>query len=173
MKCPLVIAGPGIPAGRETRQFTYLFDIFPTVARLAGVELPDPMDGRDLSPLWTGSRTPWRDTVFLPFTDTMRSIRDERWKLIVYPRTNHRQLFDLRRDPDERHNLAADPRHAATVARLEKRMIESQKQFGDRQPLSTQTPAPIAIDLSKDYVRKPDESQPAWVVEKYFRQGGR
>jgi hypothetical protein len=52
-------------------------------------------------------------------------------------------------------------------------MIESQKQFGDRQPLSTQTPAPLAIDLSKDYVRKPDESQPAWVVEKYFRQGGR
>lgn len=173
MKCPLVIAGPGIPAGRETRQFTYLFDIFPTVARLAGVDLPDPMGGRDLSPLWTGPKTPWRDTVFLPFTDTMRSIRDERWKLIVYPRTNHRQLFDLRRDPDERHNLAADPRHAATVARLEKRMIESQKQFGDRQPLSTQTPAPLAIDLSKDYVRKPDESQPAWVVEKYFRQGGR
>ena len=48
----------------------------------------------------------------------MRSVRDERWKLICYPPINHVQLFDLQSDPHERHNLAADPRHAARVKEL-------------------------------------------------------
>ena len=38
MRGPLIIAGPGIPAGRSTAAFTYLFDLFPTICDLAGVE---------------------------------------------------------------------------------------------------------------------------------------
>src|SRR5439155_26598129 len=37
MKSPLIIAGPGIPAGRSSEAFTYLFDLFPTVCTLAGI----------------------------------------------------------------------------------------------------------------------------------------
>ena len=170
MRCPLVIAGPGIPAGKETRKFTYLLDVFPTVAGLAGIELPDRLAGRDLSPLWKGNPIGWRDSVMLAYTDTMRAVRDERWKLIVYPRTNHRQLFDLRKDPDEQRNLAGDPRHADTVGRLTRLLEESQRQAGDRQALGTNAPSPLAIDLSTDYVRKADEWQPRWIVEKYFRK---
>jgi arylsulfatase A-like enzyme len=39
----------------------------------------------------------------------MRSVRDRRWKLIVYPRIDHRQLFDLVEDPDEMRDLAPSP----------------------------------------------------------------
>ncbi len=168
MRCPLVIAGPGIPSGRETRKFTYLLDVFPTVARLAGVELPERLAGRDLSPLWTGKPSAWRDSVMLAYTDTMRAVRDERWKLIVYPRVNHRQLFDLRSDSDERRNLAEDPRQSGTIERLVGLLEVSQRQMGDRQSLTTNAPGPLAIDLSRDYVRKPDGLQPPWVVQKYF-----
>jgi len=169
MRCPLVIAGPGIPAGKETRKFTYLLDVFPTVAGLAGMELPERLAGRDLSPLWKGKAVGWRDSVMLAYTDTMRAVRDERWKLIVYPRINHRQLFDLRKDPDERRNLAEDPGQAGTIERLTRLLETSQRHAGDRQALSTNAPSPLAIDLSHDYVRKPDEWQPRWIVEKYFR----
>jgi hypothetical protein len=47
-------------------------------------------------------------------------------------------------------------------------MEQSQAAVGDRQPLTTNAPAPLAIDLSKDYVRKSDEWQPRWIREKYF-----
>jgi len=168
MRCPLIIAGPGIPAGRSTERFTYLLDVFPTVGQLAGIPLPDRLGGRDLSPLWSRPSSAWRESMFTAFTDTMRSVRDDRWKLIVYPRTNHRQLFDLRRDPDERQNLADNPRHASTVERLTRLMEQSQAVVGDRQPLTTNAPAPLAIDLSKGYVRKSDEWQPQWIRDKYF-----
>ena len=54
MRSPLIIAGPGIPAGRSTAAFTYLFDLFPTICDLAGVKPPDGLAGRDLRPLWDG-----------------------------------------------------------------------------------------------------------------------
>ena len=50
------------------------------------------------------------DTVFLPFQDLMRAVRDERWKLHLYPRVNHTLLFDLVSDPGETVNLAGDAR---------------------------------------------------------------
>lgn len=169
MRCPLVIAGPGIPAGRETRAFTYLLDLFPTVLQLAGVAAPDGLAGRSLMPLWTGP-TPadWRDTVFLPFTDTMRAVRDERWKLIVYPRIRRTQLFDLDHDPDERHDLSGDPAHAKTVARMRGKLVAAQAAHRDSLPLEVPRPAPDTIDLSRGYRRQPDSWQPAWIVEKYF-----
>lgn len=170
MRCPLIVAGPGVPRGKSTRAFTYLFDLFPTLAGLAGLPpaLPeDRLAGADLRPLWDGTRTRVRDSVFLPFTDTQRAIRDTRWKLIVYPQIHHRQLFDLRRDPLETRNLADDPRHAGEVERLTREMIAWQRRVGDSQPLVV--PEPKSGEVSFDgYVRKPDTWQPAWIVDKYF-----
>lgn len=167
MRCPLIIAGPGIPRGKTTRAFTYLFDLFPTVADVAAVSAPDNLAGHSLRPLWTGEKRQVRGSVFLPFTKTMRAVRDERWKLIAYPQINHRQLFDLRRDPLEQHNLAEEPRYAAQIERLTALMHDWQQRVGDSQPLTVDSPKPKEIDL-EGFVRKPDPWQPAWIVEKYF-----
>ena len=167
MRAPLIVSGPGVPRGKSTTAFTYLLDLFPTLTDLAGVANPDGLDGFSLRPLWTGERPSVRDSVFLPFTDTMRAVRDERWKLIVYPQINHRQLFDLRRDPEERRDLAADSRHAATVDRLTVLLQDWQRRTGDAQPLSVANPKPKAITF-EGYSRKPDAWQPAWIVDKYF-----
>ena len=45
MRSPLILAGPGIPAGRSTAAFTYLFDLFPTICALAGVKPPAGLAG--------------------------------------------------------------------------------------------------------------------------------
>ena len=50
-----------------------------------------------------------RDTLFLAYRDVQRAVRDERWKLIVYPKINKLQLFDLHDDPYEMQDLSADP----------------------------------------------------------------
>lgn len=167
MRCPLIVAGPGVPRGRETRAFTYLFDLFPTITALAGTTNPPGLAGTDLRPLWNGRRRKVRDTVFLPFTDTMRAVRDARWKLIHYPQINHRQLFDLRRDPHERHDLATDPRQAGRIEELTGELFAWQRRVGDLQPLFVSQPKPRDPGL-EGYVRRPDAWQPAWIVEKYF-----
>ena len=168
MRSPLVIAGPGIPAGRTTEAFTYLFDLFPTICALAGVTPPEKIAGEDLRPLWEGKEAQVRDSVFLPFSHLMRSVRDRRWKLIVYPPIDHRQLFDLVEDPDERHDLAALPEHAAQVERLTALMASWRGKVGDREPLTVKTPGSKEVRFD-DYIRKPDRWQPDWIVKKYFQ----
>ncbi len=167
MRSPLIIAGPGIPAGRSTAAFTYLFDLFPTICALAGVKPPDGLAGRDLRPLWEGEGAKVRESVFLPFSNLMRSVRDERWKLIVYPPINHRQLFDLRSDPQEMRDLAADPGHKPEIARLTTLMRSWQEKVGDKQPHAVDVPKPKEVRFD-DFDRKPDQWQPAWIVQKYF-----
>jgi arylsulfatase A-like enzyme len=167
MRAPLVVAGPGVPAGRSTRAFTYLLDLYPTLARLAGVPAPTELEGHDLRPLWEGRAERVRDSVFLPYQNLMRAVRDRRWKMIVYPQINHRQLFDLRDDPDELKNRAEEPRMQKRIERLIALLRQWQARVGDTQPLTVEHPGPRTIDLSK-VERKPDEWQPTWIRKKYF-----
>lgn len=167
MRCPLIVRGPGIPAGGRTEAYTYLYDLYPTLLRLAGVEPPGGIDGRDLAVLWSGERETIRETVFLPYLDSMRAIREGRWKLIRYPRVDRTQLFDLDRDADERRDLAAQPRYGPTVERLTRLLEAAQREHGDRSPLRVADPLPAVRDLS-GRARKPDQWQPAWIRERYF-----
>jgi arylsulfatase A-like enzyme len=167
MHCPLIFVGPGIPAGKSSQAFSYLLDIFPTLCDVLDIPPPKGVEGKSLKPIWTGKKEKVRDTVFLPFQKFMRAVRDERWKLIVYPQINHRQLFDLQKDPYEIHNLAGDPAHQATIERLEGLLKEWQKKVGDNQVLEVARPAPKKIDLT-GRPRKPDRWQPEWIRKKYF-----
>jgi len=171
MKSPLIVAGPGVPAGRSTNAFSYLYDLFPTLCDLAGVSAPAKLAGHSLRPVWAGEKAAVRDSVFLPFSDLMRSVRDARWKLIVYPPINHRELFDLQADPDETTNLVDAPAQRETVERLTRLMQKWQQRVGDKQPLQVAKPRNKAVSFD-DFERKPDRWQPAWIVEKYFKKKG-
>ena len=115
MACPLIIRGPGIPAGKSSESFTYVHDLYATVCAMAGVETPKGIDAKDLTPLWQGKSKSVRDSVFLPFQNNQRAINDGRWKLHIYPKINHRLLFDLQTDPHETNNLATNPKHAGKL----------------------------------------------------------
>jgi arylsulfatase A-like enzyme len=167
MKCPLIIAGPSVPAGKSTDAFTFLFDLFPTILEMAGIKSPTDLAGESLRPLWTGQKKQIRQSVFLPFSDLIRSVRDDRWKLIVYPPINYLELFDLKTDPHETKNLAADKGHAAEIKRLRSLMKDWQKKERDTQPLTVEHPRPKEVSF-EGFERKPDAWQPKWIVEKYF-----
>ena len=101
MKSPLIICGPQVPAGQSSSALTYVHDLHPTILKLAGVQPTPEAHTADLAPLWQGQQAAVRDSVFMGFSRQIRSIRDERWKLLVYPEINHTQLFDLQQDPLE------------------------------------------------------------------------
>ena len=167
MRTPLIIAGPGIPRGKSTRAFTYLLDLFPTLCDKIGIQPPTDLEGESLRPLWEGRKARVRDSVFLPYIQIQRAVRDERWKLIAYPQIGHLQLFDLQNDPYETTNLIAHPEYAKHVQQLQKLMKQWQSRVGDTLELPTENRQPPKIDLTGQ-PRKPDQWQPDWIVKKYF-----
>jgi len=167
MHVPLIMAGPGIPAGKSTEAFTYLLDVFPTLCDVLGIQPPGDLEGASLRPLWEGKQQHVRDTAFLPYIGIQRAVRDQRWKLICYPKIGYMQLFDLQTDPHERTNLIDRADHGRHVARLLKHMQQWQARVGDTLELPTASKPYEPVDLS-GRAREPDQWQPEWIVQKYF-----
>lgn len=168
-RSPMIIQGPDIPHG-ESDALVYLFDLFPTVLGLCGVTVPEGAEGMDLGPLWRGEEVVTRDALFTTYEDSQRAVRDERWKLIRYPKIHRNQLFDLVEDPHEMNDLADDPAQKERVKAMLTRMRALQEQFDDEAPLHPLERRPAEVDLT-GRKRQPDGHQPEWIVEKYFGGG--
>jgi arylsulfatase A-like enzyme len=150
MHAPLIFAGPSVPKDRRSDALCYLLDIFPTLGELAGLpQAPEGSEGKSLAPVLAGKKDRVRDSLFFAYTAVQRAVLDDRWKLIVYPQVNKVQLFDLKNDPGEMKDLAADPAHAGDVERLTGLLKEAQQQAGDTQPLRSEKPKPLEFDFSK------------------------
>jgi len=94
-------------------------------------------------------------------------VRDERWKLIAYPRIGYLQLFDLQSDPHETRNVIGRPENAPHVARLLNLMKSWQAKVGDTLEVPSTSKEPEKVDLTGQK-REPDKWQPEWIVKKYF-----
>ncbi|HUY91791.1 MAG TPA: sulfatase-like hydrolase/transferase [Pirellulales bacterium] len=149
MKSPLIFAGPGIAHG-ESDAFVYLYDIFPTLCELAKIDAPAAIDGKSFAGIVRGQPGQARDTVFLAYREVQRAVRQADWKLIRYPKINETQLFNLRDDPDERHNLAAaDPDRAKRLMTV---LEQQQRIYGDKLPLVSEHPA--ARDVTAEQLNR-------------------
>jgi arylsulfatase A-like enzyme len=141
MHVPLVIAGPGIAKGRSDA-LVYLMDLFPTLADYAGAKLPEGVEGKSLRPIIEGRSATVRDVLYTGYRNCMRSVRNDRWKLIRYPLVDKTQLFDLAVDPHELINLAAKPEHASQLAELTSLLKREMTVYGDPHPLQVPDPQP-------------------------------
>jgi len=137
IRVPLIILDPRLPPdlrGRRCGKAALNIDIAPTILALAGVAIPEAMQGRDLTPLLRGDgedhwRTDWYyEHVFgAQFAErpivASEGVREDDWKYIRYPGLDppYEQLFDLRHDRGETRNLAADPAQAETLSRMRRR----------------------------------------------------
>lgn len=131
---PLMMRGPRVPAGRRFDAQCYLRDLFPTACDLAGVEIPETVEGRSLVPVLTGKTDTLYPHVFGYFRDVQRMVRTDRYKLIDYPKIGKRQLFDLAADPHEMHDLADDARYARVLTDLRQTLREGLAELGDPLP---------------------------------------
>ncbi len=142
MKVPLIIAGPGIRTGHSAA-FVYLYDLFPTICELVGVRTSASIDGKSFASIVEGKSERARETVFLAFMDSQRSVREGDWKLIRYPQVNVTQLFNLRADPNEIHSLSNV--HPEKVRELSQTLVDLQRACGDTLPLTLEHPHDPAI----------------------------
>jgi len=118
---PLVIAGPGIPAGQRRGAQCYLRDLFPTVCDLVGVAPPN-VDGRSLVPVLRGEKSEIYPFIVGYFQDSQRMIRERQWKLIWYPKIDRWQLFNVVNDPGELHDSIGDDHERDRIADLRQKL---------------------------------------------------
>ncbi|MCK9254095.1 MAG: sulfatase-like hydrolase/transferase [Clostridiales bacterium] len=124
IRVPLLFSGPGIPHGARCDRYAYLLD----------VPCPASVEGRSLLPLLRDSHESVRETLYFAYTDLVRSVKDDRYKLVEYVgQTRQTQLFDLLEDPYEQNNLAGQENHADTVDRLRRELIRCRDEWDDRQ----------------------------------------
>jgi len=133
-RVPLIISAPGQKAGRKTAALTEFVDIFPTVADLCGLPLPEGLEGTGLRPLFDDPDRPWKRAAFTQYPRggrMGRSVRTDRyryteWNLPGKP-ADVFELYDHETDPQENRNLAADPTRQALVASLAETLQEGWK----------------------------------------------
>lgn len=121
LRVPLIISWPGrVPGGLRADDFVQLVDIMPTVLNLAGIAIPDGIQGRSLAPLLEGEPLEPQPVMVSSVlggyqaTATMqgirlRAVRTGEWKLVRRdePAASTRQLFNVAHDPMELSECAA------------------------------------------------------------------
>ncbi|UAY54182.1 sulfatase-like hydrolase/transferase [Arachidicoccus terrestris] len=133
IRVPLIFAGPGIPKNKRVRQLVYLNDIFPTLCALTGQHVPSSVESRSLKAAFTDQPFKGRDHVFFAYLNIQRAIVQDRFKLICYNvKGQYRnELFDLKNDPDELHDLSGKSKYIAKVANLKNKLTRSLNKKGD------------------------------------------
>lgn len=136
VRVPLIFAGPGIPAGKQTDALCYLLDIFPTLCELTDQEIPATVEGRSLLPVIRGETDQHRDVLHFAYRHWQRGVRKNDWKLIEYcvNGNRHTQLFDLTADPLEMNNVADAPEQAERLADLRRELARWHEELHDTRP---------------------------------------
>jgi arylsulfatase A-like enzyme len=152
IRMPFIVRWPGhIKAGSVQSSLAINVDFAPTFMDLAGLKVPTDMQGASLLPLFGGKQpSSWRTGFYYRYyhdpgdhnTRAHYGIRTEAHKLIYYWKKNQWELFDLTQDPDEMHNIYADPAQKRTVEQLKKQLFRLKKELKDQDQFAEQQPSP-------------------------------
>jgi choline-sulfatase len=117
LKVPLIISCPGrLVENRQDRvHLVSGLDILPTVCDFAGIKPPPHQRGFSLRPLVEDKPVRWREFVAAESYVTGRMIRTPQYKYITYKGDPIEQLFDMKNDPWEIRNLAADAKYSSML----------------------------------------------------------
>jgi len=117
IRVPLIVNQPGRVPARQIDNLVYFPDFMPTLARIAEGEdvsrtshlVPRNTNGMDISPLFYGKDidTDSRD-LYWEFPGKQRAIRSGGWKAVTVKKGAPLELYRIKEDPLEQHNLAAE-----------------------------------------------------------------
>jgi arylsulfatase A-like enzyme len=164
-RVPFIVRGPGIEPGSRASGYIYLLDVLPTLCDLAGIDIPDVVEGTSFRPVLEGETDRVRDVMYGVYCGGtkpgMRAVKSDGWKLIEYDvldgAVRETQLFDLNANPHEflaehhaaevvaatghepepdQVNLADDPRYADKRREMQALLADEMRRLGDPYELS-------------------------------------
>ena len=116
-RMPFLARWPGvITPGSQSNQLIQNIDYAPTFLDIAGLDVPEEVQGRSLTPLFKGNAASWRSSLYYAYYELGEhavpqhfGVRTQSHKLMFFPTTNEWNLFDLEKDPDEMKSVHDDP----------------------------------------------------------------
>ncbi len=150
IRVPIIVRVPGIAGGKVCEQFIQHEDICPTILEMSGCSLPpipsmlgpylkiDPARlsesyGKSLISLCKGDEKDIRPFAYvesynpiwsIEYIDWARSVRTAEYRYTYYPNESGEQLFNIKEDPNEQHNLAGDAKYAELKYKLKGILLE-------------------------------------------------
>ncbi len=126
---PFIIRWPGVvKPGIRPKALIQNIDYAPTFMEVAGLEVPDDMQGSSLVPILKNEGVApedWRSEVYYFYTGERihgvpahDGVRTDRYKIFYLPRTDEWQMFDLVEDPKEMRSVHADPAYSEVFAEM-------------------------------------------------------
>lgn len=145
---PFIISGGLVDMtnrGRRVEAQCYIHDIFPTVCDISGIPIPGSVTGNSLLPVINRETDHIREYTYHAYRQHQRAYRKDNYKLIEYVRSPDSQknrgdfiagsrvtqLFNIKEDPWEIHNLADFPEYAELVSVMRMEMREAARELGD------------------------------------------
>lgn len=128
-RVPLIVKVPGKKA-EQSASLVESSDIFPTLCSLAGIAVPETVQGRSFAALLDQPDQPFREAAYSRFT-TGDAVITKRFSYTSYNNGKAEMLYDLEKDPEENVNVAGNPKYKETVKKmasiLKQRMAEAQQ----------------------------------------------
>ncbi len=127
LRTTLIARGPGITAGGKATGLVEFVDLYPTLCDLAGLPLPNHLDGASLRPQLENPAAPGKDRIIAKWFDGLTIVTD-RYAYTEWSKSDSafyaRMLYDHQTDLAENQNLANDPALQATIEGLRREMLE-------------------------------------------------
>ena len=128
---PMIMAGPDIPEGRACETLVSLVDIYPTILDGAGVpkgSSDEELPGRSLMRIAAApddaDRIVFGEYHAAGAISGVYMLRTDRYKYLHYAGGYDPELYDMEADPEELHNVAADPGHSGTLNGLKEDLLK-------------------------------------------------
>ncbi len=138
LRIPLIVRGPGVPAGRTVHGQVANIDFAPTLVDVANARAGRTMDGVSLLPTIRDPRKRPQRTLEIEALEPLfrgnipvnawdrpyKGVRTDRYTYVVYTETGEQELYDRRKDPHQLSNVAGDPSYARVKVTLAARLAK-------------------------------------------------
>ena len=141
-RVPLLVRVPGAREnGKRCSRLVEFVDIYPTLCEVAGLPVPDHLEGTSFAPLLDDRQRPWKSAVFSQFLREGKwvapdgieymgyAVRTPRYRYVQWHNWETKELaaselYDHQADPQENRNIVDLPQHRGIVGELKQRLHE-------------------------------------------------
>ncbi len=146
LRTPLIVRWPGVTDGAENTDMVSNLDWAPTMLDMAGVDVPDDVQGRSLVPLLRGRKPDdWRTSVYYHYYEfpgphmvkRHYGARTVRYKIAHFYELKEWELYDLEADPHELNSVFDAPEYAAVRKEMQAELRRLQEHYRDDDPYAS------------------------------------